>query len=171
MREPSICACNEHAFVKCTRGVTALFDTADIAAVREWNWCADSKGYVLRRLSKAHGGKAVYLHHLFVQFDRPGHQVDHINRNRSDNRRSNLRVGTNAQNQMNRKAIARSGLKGVTAHGKRWKCTISKRINGERVHKHLGVFDTKEEAARAYDQAAVMLFGPWARGNFLEAVQ
>jgi hypothetical protein len=91
----------------------------------------------------------------------PEHQIDHINGNRTDNRISNLRQATNAQNGWN--AISKKkngGLKGAyfKKQTNRWQSTI--RHNGS-VH-YLGCFLTEEEAHAAYAQAATRLHGEYA---------
>ena len=91
--------------------------------------------------------------------------VDHINGNRLDNRRSNLRLCTHLQNSRNVRAKTRCGLKGVTQRGQKWQAGI--RIDGKT--KHLGTFDTLEDAARAYDVAASAAFGEFARLNYPQA--
>ncbi len=94
--------------------------------------------------------------------------VDHINCSRADNRRENLRLATNAQNQFNRDLPRHNttGFKGVYRSGPRskrpWQAAIT--FNYKKIH--LGSFDTAEEAAVAYDNAAGQLAGEFARGNF-----
>jgi hypothetical protein len=95
-----------------------------------------------------------------------GLEVDHINGDPRDNRRSNLRFVTKAQNQMNRTSVAASsGFKGVVRNKKGWAASINKRANGVKTRYHLGTFKTPEEAAKAYDRAAIELFGEFAKTN------
>lgn len=95
-------------------------------------------------------------------------QVDHRNRNGLDCRRSNIRRATNSQNAANRAKTIRnsSGYKGVGSRelasgGRSYSAQIEK--NGKTYH--LGTFSTAKRAAHAYDQAAVKLFGLYARTN------
>lgn len=106
------------------------------------------KGYIQIQLDGRN-----YLAHrlawLYVTGEWPSHGVDHKHGNRSDNRWDELRAATNSQNQQNlRKARSRSltGLLGVSRNGKRWKSNIT--LNG--VQKHIGTFDTPEQAHAAY---------------------
>lgn len=87
--------------------------------------------------------------------------IDHINGIRSDNRLSNLRAATAAENSRNIgvRSDSQSGLKGVRRVGNVWRASI--KING-RV-RHLGYHKTMEEAARAYGVAARESFGDFAR--------
>jgi len=92
--------------------------------------------------------------------------VDHRNGNGLDNRRQNLRQATHAQNLANQKLSSRnvSGYKGVSRNRNldRWTATISPA--GRSVY--LGSFDTPQDAARAYDAAAVEHYAEFARLNF-----
>jgi hypothetical protein len=94
-----------------------------------------------------------------------GMMVDHINHNGLDNRRSNLRLATNAQNQWNKLPMgSRSGFKGVTSSRGVYGAAIC--VLGK--HIALGRFRLAEDAARAYDQAAVKYFGEFALINYPE---
>lgn len=103
--------------------------------------------------------------HAFIINSPVGKEVDHINRDRLDNRKRNLRVCTRAENSANKVARSANGYKGVQYRNKgikRWQASIG--IKGKNLH--LGLFDSAEEAARAYDKAAHENFGEFAWLNF-----
>lgn len=113
-----------------------------------------SKGYMQIVI----GGRKYYAHRLawlYMTGKWPGIQIDHINGNKGDNRFSNLREVTPAQNQHNTGAnkLNQSGFKGVSKRKKYegWEAQI--RINGKRTY--LGTFSSPEEASAAYQAAAV----------------
>ena len=93
--------------------------------------------------------------------------IDHINHDTLDNRKSNLRIVTNSQNQYNQKI--RCGLsskfKGVTRYALRnaWRATI--RFKTKKIH--IGYFKDEIEAAKAYNKAALKYFGKYATLNKL----
>lgn len=101
------------------------------------------------------------MHRLIMQA-RPGQIVDHINRNRLDNRKANLRFVNAEQNAWNRsKADPARPYKGVSYHGLRkrpWRAGI--KVSGK--HCELGTFERAEHAAYVYDQVAVALCGKYA---------
>jgi hypothetical protein len=87
-------------------------------------------------------------------------EVDHINGDRTDNRRDNLRVATKAQNTSNKAAIVAHGFKGVVfMPNGRYKAQIT----AQRKTHYLGIFETPEEAHAAYVAAANQHFGEYAR--------
>lgn len=153
--------------VPLTRGYVALVDAADyprVIAAGRWN-------------VRPHG-KTIYAQHAIVLPDgrRSTQQmhnfitgvigIDHRNGDGLDNRRSNLRITTQAQNCANTRIRSnnKSGFKGVSWKASRnaW-CAQIKR--GDKSY-YLGLFDDREVAARAYDAAAVEFFGEYARINF-----
>ena len=93
--------------------------------------------------------------------------VDHINGDRLDNRRANLRLVTNHENGHNRADLNRNnttGYRGVypCTNSRKWMAVIT--VNRQR--RYLGVYPTAEAAALAYDQAAAALVGHVNRGNY-----
>lgn len=100
----------------------------------------------------------------------PADLMDHRNGRTDDNRLANLRECNKSQNEANTKARAtsKSGLKGVSLNGQRpegekpWLARIMDNGN----YKHLGVFETKELAANAYDEAAARIHGEFALFNY-----
>lgn len=158
-------ACTEIA-LKRRDGVTvanAIVDHADARHLSQWQWRLSSEGYAVR--SETHQGtkRTIYLHRC-VAGTPAGSVTDHINGDRLDNRRANLRTATPSQNNANSRDRRRSGrYRGVYWHrqANRWMSQIS--IAG-RVH-HLGLFDDPKEAARAYDVAARATYGAFARTN------
>lgn len=118
-------------------------------------------------------GVAYYGHRLawlYMTGAWPAEQVDHVDGTRNNNRWANLREASSGQNKRNTKLKASntSGYKGVSFcagrsnQKKAWEAKI--RVNYKTVH--LGRFATGEEAARAYDVAAVQHSGQFARLNF-----
>lgn len=109
--------------------------------------------------------KTIYLHRELMGA-KDNQVVDHINGDKFDNRKSNLRLCTRLQNSYNRKPTKKSGTKGIhyernrTGH-KKWKAYIS--CNG--VKRSLGYYPNKIEAIEAYNEAALRLHGEFARLN------
>lgn len=97
---------------------------------------------------------------------RPGEHPDHIDRNKANNRRRNLRLCVRSHNQANaaRRRDNTSGFKGVNWHKKLgfWRTRIQ--VTGEEVF--IGLFTSVREAALAYDDAARLFYGEFARVNF-----
>lgn len=144
----------------------SLIDEADEEWVCLWKWCpklSSENGnlYVVR----SHDGRPVYLHRQIARA-RFYEQVDHINGDTLDNRRANLRICSNAQNQQNRKkklpGKGGTRFKGVFFINGRWRAYIT--VNKKRYH--LGVYDAEIDAAKEYDSKALHYFGRFARLNF-----
>lgn len=90
-----------------------------------------------------------------------GMQIDHINRNPSDDRIENLRLATGSENCRNMQSRgSQLGFRGV-AKAPHW-ARYQARISANGVLHHLGMFDTKEQAAAAYKNAADSLHGEFS---------
>ena len=147
-----------------TQGRVAIVDDEDFERLSQYRWRYNV--YAKRSLPRAAGQpqKAMYLHREIMQ-PPAGMEVDHINGDRLDNRRSNLRVCTRAENQANRKAQAGSSrYKGVSLWKRHKRYAAGLSVDGK--WQHLGWFDDEVAAARAYDEAAVRYRGEFARTNF-----
>ncbi len=128
----------------------AVIDDADFALVEPYVWHPDASGYA-RTQSNLTNRQVVYMHRLISglpQGDR--REVDHINSQRHDNRRSNLRVVTRWGNNQNRGGANKGSTSkylGVSRHsnGKKW--VAQGGLNRE--NHYLGIFDTEEDAYQA----------------------
>lgn len=137
-------------------------DAADFEWLSRWRWHVMS-GYAARNEK----GKVVLMHRQILAPPK-GMIVDHVNRNKLDNSRANLRICTHCENTRNRaKPIGCSSrFKGVCREKKTGKWKAAVRPGRDPVY--LGTFDDEVEAARAYDRRAVEVFGEFARLNFPE---
>lgn len=138
-----------------------LIDEED-AHLAKLRWHATS-GYAHRW--EWHRGRqvGVFLHRVILKVP-DEFECDHINRNRLDNRRANLRWATRSQNSRNVKRKEPKKYKGVQflESANRWRALIT----FEGVAYRLGAFATPEAAAFAYDFAAIALHGEFAATNF-----
>jgi len=145
----------------------ALVDDEDFEKVSKYRWLPRLDGYV--RSSSRIKGKQPLLHR-FILRPPSGVGTDHINRNKLDNRKENLRCATQSQNNMNslkyRNGIT-SQFKGVCwdRATKKWRALIGH----ESKVTYLGRYKSEEEAAHAYDRAAHKYFGEFARMNYQNA--
>jgi hypothetical protein len=148
--------------LKNKKGVVAktLLSVDDYEKVKDYKWYL-SGGYV-----KASNKTTIFMHRIIMNLNDPLLVVDHINHDKLDNRRENLRVVTRAANNQNRPKATNedrtSKYKGVFlrefSHTSLWVARCGQLYNQS--------FKTEEEAARAYDKAALHSFGIGAEINF-----
>ena len=130
----------------------AIVDPSDADGVSKFAWFKSRKdGYARTKIS---GGRLVSMHR-WLMWDQPRHLViDHINGNRIDNRRSNLRAVTGAENGRNRQGANRnnatSGIRNVSRDGRSGKWRVHCRKDGKDYWG--GSFDCLPEAARAAER-------------------
>jgi len=125
----------------------ALIDVADYPLVQGYRWRKNQHGYAVSHRMVDGKVKTVFMHRLVNQTPE-GEITDHINQDKLDNRRVNLRTASKSLNSLNSKTHSRnrSGFRGVSKVGRRWRAAIV--LHGRQ--EHLGYFDSPEEAAAAY---------------------
>jgi putative SOS response-associated peptidase YedK len=155
--------------IPLTQGKFCLASYEDYKELSKYRWYYKkwrSREYAERTISVNGKPKNIQMHRV-ITGAKPGEEVDHRDGNGLNNCRENLRVCTHVENIRNQKRRVdnTSGYKGVTFENqqkqKPWRARI--RI-GKRII-HLGLFSKKEDAARAYDKAALKFFGEFAKGN------
>ncbi len=129
-------------YITLTQGKKAIVDDED------YEWLSKHK-WNFHRYPKRRDGKEGLLMHRAIMKPPDGYEVDHINRNTLDNRRSNLRIVSRKQNADNRGMFKNntSGVKGVSIH--KGKYQASYRHNGKLIY--IGRYGTIEEAKQAYE--------------------
>jgi hypothetical protein len=149
--------------IPLTKGRVALIDDDDFdRVIAAGSWHASKASRTNWYAAHADGRRTIRLHTFLTGWP----LVDHINGDGLDNRRANLRPATGKQNAANMRTPAHntSGFKGVTYYRRtgRWRAHLT--TDGRQ--RHLGYFDTAEEAAYAYDTEAIGTWGEYARTNF-----
>lgn len=147
-------------------GSPVSVDLGDVPLVGELRWRRNRYGYAVANYTCTSGKRTTVLMHRLIMGTGESRSIDHINGDKLDNRRANLRYATPTQNGMNRpKNISnKSGFKGVSFKADRGRFVAQ--INVEGIRKTLGTFLSAEEAAAAYDEVAYDLYGVFARLNF-----
>ena len=151
-----------------TDGGSFIVDASDFNEVSEHYWQLGKRGYpVFRTSRKSEGGaRNITLHTLLIR-GMPGYDVDHINGDKMDNRRYNLRLCTHQQNMFNQglRNTNSSGYIGVSYSKAMRKFESYIHKDGHKMT--IGYFDDPLEAAKARDRTAKTLFGVYARMNVL----
>ena len=151
------------------KGEKFLFDIEDYAKIKEYRWCFNRKGYLVA-FGRNEGRRRIVKFHQMVMGEAPkGKQIDHIRsteecpNRKADNRKSNLRFVTPAQNSWNRglRADNKSGHTGVRWDKERQKWIARVRKGKMDVRKRFP-YDQFNEACRWQEKTAKEMRGEYA---------
>lgn len=152
-----------------TPSLWAIIDVEDLKKVRshQWNPLVRKRAtYAYAKVAAPDGRRVTLYLHRFLMEAGPGTEIDHVDHDGLNNRRSNLRFATRGGNLGNTRKLrgGTSQYKGVcwVISRRRWKAAIQ--VNGRTIH--LGRYATELEAALAYDAAALAAWGEFACLNF-----
>lgn len=156
--------------IPLTKGYVTVVDDEDAVLVAG-SWCAKPVGRSVYACRSHKRGQVSLLHRVILGLTAQDPDVDHIDGDGLNNRRSNLRLASKAQNHRNtRKPLRANGgapssrFKGVSWDAARSKWRAQIQIGGGN-NKFLGRFDAEADAAKAYDAMAHAVFGEYARPN------
>lgn len=149
-------------------GNVFYFDLEDYNKIKDYNWYVNDQHYLLARVNIGNGKiKNVRMHRIIMEVNNSEIEIDHIHgiNSRNDNRKSNLRIATHSQNNINKDKTKNntSGIKGVS-----WDKRVEKwrvRISVDNVCYELGFFDNKEDAEKIRQEAEEKYFGEWSYKN------
>lgn len=142
----------------------AIVDDEDFERLNQSKWSfiqSGKTGYAVTKRNK----RRVWMHREILG---AATEIDHVNGIGTDNRKENLRQCTRSQNCANRRKLqgCLSKFKGVHWHGYGWIARLQKRdVSGRQDKRSLGVFQTQQEAALAYNKAAKETYGDFALLN------
>jgi len=148
-----------------SNGKEVLVDDEDYEVLSKFNWCDDGHGRAVCQMKDEHGKWRQVKMHRFITNCPKGKVVDHANGNPLDNRKINLRICIQKENLANARIPSHntSGYKGVTYFKRDGRYRAYIKIDQKQYH--LGYFNTKEEAAIAYNNKAAEVFGEFALLN------
>lgn len=154
--------------IPLTQGQVAIVDDSDFEYLNQFKWWVQKRKHGFHAV-RAEGGRKnrtyVYMHRQILGLTSPLFEGEHRDGNGLNNQRGNLRVATKQQNArgfQTPRAGKTSKFRGVSRHQGKWIVRLRKTTK----HLYLGVFADEEEAARAYDKAALEHFGKFAQPNF-----
>jgi len=157
--------------ISLSKGKQAIVDDEDFEELNKYKWYVlkDTKNgvlYVVRRIRVNKKNKLIWMHREILKTP-SGKMTDHINHNGLDNRKNNLRICNNSQNQRNRGICKKnkSGFIGVhwRKKAKKWCAQITK----DKKVIYLGLFTDKIDAAKTFDKKSLELNHDFATLNFI----
>ena len=157
--------------IKLTKGKYALVDKEDFDQLNKWKWTAAfngcTKSYYAHRTivvrprshSLGRANTTIIMSRQIMNYPK-NMDVDHINHNTLDNRRTNLRMATRSQNKQNERLRKdnRLGIKGVCSRGNKYIAQIQ--FNKKKIY--LGLYENREQAKKAYRKASEYYFGEFS---------
>lgn len=158
--------------IQLSQGRVALVDDEDFEKLNQYKWCANKirKTYYATTywgIKKSGSYGHLTMHRLILNITDGKILIDHRDNNGLNNQKKNLRIATTSQNAMNSGAnkSGTSKYKGVSraSRGESWQARISK--GGK--HEYLGYFSNENDAAIAYNKAAIQLHGEFANPNVI----
>lgn len=158
--------------IQLSQGQQTIVDDESFDKISEHHWYADFdkklRKYYVKSETKRKGTRNKLKLHRFLMDAKEGEVVDHLNGDTLDNRLCNLRRCTVAQNAMNRSLNKNntSGYKGVVWHTQALKYQARISVNSR--WKSLGMYSDKKVAALAYNEAAKLYYGEFAKLNVIE---
>ena len=153
--------------IELTQGKYAIVDDGDFDDLNQFNWCFHNSGYAVRGVRVSGKVTLQWMHRIITNCP-ADMDVDHINHDKLDNQKSNLRVcstSENCHNQQMHSVAKTSRFKGVyfDKQANKWRAQI--KLNNK--NKYLGLFTNEIDAAIAYNNAAIELFGEFAYLNVI----
>ncbi len=150
-------------YINITKGKRVLVDDDDFKFLNQWHWYWHT-GYAARRLNLGINKSKILLMHRALLSVPENKEVDHINGDRLDNRKANLRIVSHQENMQNMKKRVNSTSKfrGVSFHKGAWDVQLWN--NGK--HIYIGRFKDEIQAAKIADSESIKLFGKLAKLNF-----
>lgn len=154
-------------YIILNNGQKTIVDEEDFESFGKYKWCLNNSGYVFgygpcKKVNSLHRYIMSKIHNIKDK------DIDHINKNKLDNRKFNLRICNKSQNNSNteHRKINTSGYKGVSFNktNKLWCAKIC--FNNK--HVNIGLFETARLAAIAYDLYSKFLFKEFAVANIIE---
>ena len=143
------------------KGEEFYFDLADYDLIKKYCWCIDNGGYVVAKESLTN--KTVKLHRLVMGcVGDSATIIDHVDRNKNNNRKSNLRMCTQTENTRNKSIFKnnKSGVTGVFFRKQINKWVAQIQVSGR--HIYLGAYEDKEEAIKSRIEAEIKYFGEFS---------
>ena len=136
-----------------------MVDDEDYERLNQYSWQVDKYKTVKRHPKEKEKHSLI---HRFILNPKDNEEIDHIDGNRLNNQKSNLRLATSSQNKINRgpRGDNKSGFKGVSWHRQRERWAVRLMINGK--YQHLGLFTDIREAAKIYNEHALNHYGEYA---------